>query len=317
MKYLGIDLGGTHIAVGIVDDVDGLVYKDACPTGASRSYEAIVADMIAICEKVVQDSGVDPMDIRGLGIGLPGIETPDRMSYAKNLFWKGVPLAQDMGTALDLPVYIDNDAHAAALAEVGYGSLKGCKEAVMLTLGTGVGGAVITNGHINSGYLRAGGEMGHFTFIYDGYPCTCGRKGCYEQYASASALIRDARLAAEQDDQSMLHTVHGTLDQINAKDVVDCARAGDDAARKTLDQYIDYLAQGVIGFINVLNPERIAIGGGLSQAGDIIFDDLRRICKEQAFIDLHHQTEILPATLKNDAGILGAAMIAQQGLEQE
>lgn len=314
MKYLGIDLGGTHIAVGVVDDVDGILYKDSCPTGADREYKLIMEDMVSLCKKVIADSTVDIDEIKGLGVGLPGIETPAGMSYAKNLYWDGVPLAGDLAKALDLPVYIDNDAHAAALAEVGFGSLIGCKDAIMLTLGTGVGGAMIINDKIYSGSIHAGGELGHFTFMYNGHDCSCGRKGCYEQYASASALIRMGKYAANDCPTSSLHTINGSLDNITAKNVVDAAREGDAAARGALDYYIDCLAQGVISFINIYNPEKVSIGGGLSQAGDIIFDDLKRIVKEQAFNQLHLATEVVPAMLKNDAGILGAAMVAQQGL---
>lgn len=312
MKYIGIDIGGTTIAAGIVDDNEGILCKKECVTRAHRSYDAITDDIILLCKDLINISETSKQDITAIGIGVPGLETPDGQSYAQNLFWNGVPLARDVKDALGYDVYIDNDANAAAMAELGFGSLKGCKDALMLTLGTGIGGAIIIDGDIYNGSINAGGELGHFTFVYDGIHCSCGRNGCFEQYASAKALVTFAKKAAADNKESIINDMNPSIEELSAKDVVDCVRANDETAVKVFEQYVDYLAQGIISFINIFNPEIISIGGGLSQAGDILFDKVTAICSRDAFIDLHLSTKIVPAQLKNDAGILGAAMIASK-----
>lgn len=317
MKYIGIDIGGMTIGAGIVDDKEGILYKNECITGTHRSYDEITADIILLCKNLIKGSNISKADIKAVGIGVPGLETPDGQSYAQNLFWKGVPLAKDVKDALGYDVYIDNDASAAAMAEMGFGSLRGYKNALMLTLGTGIGGAIIIDGDIYNGSINAGGELGHFTFIYGGIYCTCGRNGCFEQYASAKALVSFAQKAAAKNKNSMLNNMASTLDELSAKDIVNCVRKNDKTATKVFEQYVDFLAQGIISFINIFNPEIVSIGGGLSQAGDILFDKVTAICKRDAFIDFHLSTKIVPAQLKNDAGILGAAMIANSRCDKK
>lgn len=313
MKYIGVDLGGTHIGVGIVDMDAGILLKKECPTLAYRPYKEILNSIIELLKCVISESTVNQSEISAIGIGIPGIETPAGESHAKNLFWHGVTLREDLLNEFNLPVYIDNDAHAAALAELGFGSLMGCKNAIMLTLGTGVGGAMIVNGKIISGHNNAGGELGHVTFVHGGVPCSCGRLGCFERYASATALIRIGKEYADKYPESKLHTINNGLENIDAKCVVDCARENDKAATKAFNDYCEYLSQGIISFINMLNPQIVCIGGGLSQAGDILFDKIREICNKNYFSPLHKSTEYVPAQLKNDAGILGAAMVAKGG----
>jgi len=311
--YIGVDLGGTNIAAGLVDSDKGILYKDECLTLATRPYEEVMHSIFDLCKSVVEKSDFDISDVTSVGIGMPGIETPEGLAHCKNLFWHGVTLRKDLEELLGKKVYIDNDAHAAALGEVQFGNLKGTQDAVMLTLGTGVGGAMIVNGKIISGHNHAGGELGHVTFVHGGVQCACGRKGCFEKYAAATALIRIGKEYAEQYTDSVLYKVQGELENISAKDVVDGARENDTACTLAFDDYCEYLSDGIVSFINMLNPEKVCIGGGLANAGDFLFEKLRKKCAERYFSPLHNGTEIIPALLKNDAGILGAAMVAKQG----
>ena len=263
MVYIGVDLGGTNIAAGIVDDKKGILYKEECLTLASRSYDEVMHDIVNLCKKVIAESKIDADEVSAVGIGIPGIETPEGLAHAKNLNWHGVPLRKDLGGHLGKPIYIDNDAHAAALGELEFGGLKGASDAVMLTLGTGVGGAMIVNKKILSGYNHAGGELGHVTFVHGGVQCACGRKGCLEKYAAATALIRIGKEYAQKYPNSILHTVNKELEDITAKNVVDGARENDEACVKAFDEYCEYLSDGIVSFINMLNPQKICLGGGL------------------------------------------------------
>lgn len=311
MIFIGVDLGGTHIGAGIVDDKCGILYKEECPTLAHRPYEEVMQSIVDLCKSVIKNSGVDEEEIDSVGIGMPGIETPEGLAHCKNLFWHGVTLREDLKNALGKDIFIDNDAHAAALGEVEFGSLKGANDAIMLTLGTGVGGAIIVNKHILAGYHHAGGELGHVTFVHGGIPCACGRDGCLEKYAAATALIRIGQEYAQKHSDSILHEVKESLDDITAKDIVDGAREHDTACELAFDDYCEYLSDGIVSFINMLNPQKVCIGGGLSQAGEFLFEKVREKCRERYFSPLHIDTEIVPAMLKNDAGILGAAMVAK------
>ena len=313
MLYVGVDLGGTHIAAGIVDDEkDEILYKEECPTLAQRPYEEVMQSIVSLCNSVIDNSHVKRDEIEAIGIGMPGIETPGGLAHAKNLNWHGVTLRADLERILVRPIFIDNDAHAAALGELQFGSLKGAQDAIMLTLGTGVGGAMIVNGRILSGYNHAGGELGHVTFVHGGIQCTCGRKGCLEKYAAATALIRIGKEYAEKYPESVLHSAKASLEDITAKDVTDGAKNNDEACAAAFDDYCEYLADGIISFINMLNPQKVCLGGGLANAGEFLFEKVRKKCAQRYFSPLHNNTEIVPAMLKNDAGILGAAMVAKQ-----
>lgn len=313
MLYIGVDLGGTHIGAGIVDSEKGeILYKQECETLAHRPYAEVMQTIVDLCKSVIENSNTDFELIEAVGIGMPGIETPGGLAHAKNLNWHGVTLRADLERLLVKPIYIDNDAHAAALGELEFGSLIGCQDAVMLTLGTGVGGAMIVNRRILSGYHHAGGELGHVTFVHGGIQCSCGRKGCLEKYAAATALIRIGKEYAAKHPESVLHKVKDKLDDITAKDVTDGAKNNDEACVLAFDDYCEYLTDGIISFINMLNPQKVCLGGGLANAGDFLFQKIRKKCSQRYFSPLHNNTEIVPAVLKNDAGILGAAMVAKQ-----
>ena len=311
MYYLGVDLGGTNIAVGVVDEAGRILHKDSVPTGAGRPPQATLDDMAAICRKVVADAGITLDDIAAVGIGSPRLinVATGEVVFANNLYWHNVPLAGTIAKALGKPAFADNDANVAALAEVEAGSMKGAKNAVLLTLGTGVGGGIIIGGRIYAGTHNGGAELGHMCLVLNGEECTCGNRGCVERYTSATALIREGRKSAEaHPDGGIARKAGGNLEKINAKTVIDCAREGDAEAVRIFNEYIYALTMTIITVINIFEPEAIALGGGVSAAGDFFMEPLRKSVVDHLFYpDIPHP-EIVVAELGNDAGIIGAAM---------
>ncbi len=321
MYYLGVDLGGTNIAVGVVDENGRILHKDSVPTGAGRPPQETLDDMAAISRKVVADAGMKLDDIAAIGIGSPGLinVATGEVVFANNLYWHNVPLAGSMAKALGKPAFADNDANVAALAEVEAGSMKGAKNAVLLTLGTGVGGGIIINGRIYAGTHNGGAELGHMCLVMNGEQCTCGNKGCVERYTSATALIREGRKSAEaHPGGAIAKKVNGDFEKISAKTVIDCAREGDAEALRIFDEYIYALTMTIITVINIFEPEAIALGGGVSAAGDFFMEPLRKSVTDHLFYpDIPHP-KLVVAELGNDAGIIGAAMngkarLADQG----
>lgn len=319
MRYfIGIDIGGTNIAVGIVAEDGSMVKKLSVPTGAARGQDAMVADMIASVKAVLDLAGMSLSDISSIGVGVPGAVTPDGIVIgAVNLGWKRVPLADILSNALGLPVYLGNDADCAALGEVVAGAGSNCNSALMITMGTGIGGGFIVNGKIFSGCTGQGTEPGHFTFCYGGELCGCGKRGCFETYASATALIRQAKRAMEKDpDSKMWALVDGDIDQVNGKVPFDAAKLGDATAQAVVNQYIDYLAMGIVSLVDSFRPELIIMGGGICNQGDYLMIPLNELIRKYSYIsDEIPSPPAVRATLGNDAGIIGAAAL-QMSLER-
>lgn len=313
MYRIGIDLGGTNIAEGIVDDQGNLIHKDSMPTNMNRPAEEIVKDMANFALKILADKGISLDEVSSIGIGCPG--TPNAkdgiLLYANNLRWYNVPVREIMQQIIDKPVYLANDANCAALGEAVAGGAKDVNNAIMITLGTGVGGGIIIDKKIYDGFNNAGGELGHAVVVVDGEPCTCGRKGCLEAYASATALIRQTVDAAKKNPDSLINEmVGGDFSKIGGKTAFDAMRKGDKTGTEVVNQYINYLAQGVINYINIFQPEVLLIGGGISKEGDTLLDPIREMAKEHSYSkDESKQTKIMRAVLGNDAGIIGAAML--------
>ncbi len=314
MLYIGVDLGGTNIAVGLVDEDGKILHKDSVPTLLERGAEPIVKDMANLSLKVIKDAGYTLDDVKAVGVGVPGIADPKTgvVIFCTNLKWHMVPLRQIMQSIIDKPVFIDNDATVAGLAESVAGVSAGVANSVFLTLGTGVGGGIIINHKVYSGSHGVGSELGHMTVQCEGRRCTCGSIGCWEQYSSATALIRQGREAAQKHPESLIvKMVDGDLDKIEARTVIDAARQGDAVALEVYDQYIYYLAIGIVAIINALDPEVIALGGGVSKAGDFLLEPLRKKVAEYVFYKDLPYADIEIATLGNDAGIIGAAMLGK------
>ncbi|MBM7581526.1 glucokinase [Caldicoprobacter guelmensis] len=315
MYYIGIDLGGTNIAVGLVDEEGKIIHKDSVPTLNEREYPEIIKDMAMLSLKVVKDSGVSLKEVKAIGIGSPGTPNNEEgiLVYANNLKFRNVPMRAEMQKYIDLPVYLDNDANVAALAESVAGACKGAKHSVTITLGTGVGTGVVIDGKVYSGFNNAAAEMGHMVIVVDGEQCTCGRKGCWEAYASATALIRETKKAAVANPDSLINKlVDGDLSKINAKTPFDAARQGDKVGLHIVEEYMKYLAEGLANVVNIFQPEIIAIGGGISKEGEYLLAPLRKLVSQRVYtVEGVPQTKIVAAKLGNDAGIVGAAMLGK------
>ena len=318
MYRIGIDLGGTNIAAGIVNDHFEIICKASIPTGADRAAEEIAADMAALCHQVCEKAGISPSEIASVGIASPGIANHDDgvIEYCCNIpsFRQfAVCDAVKAGFPVD-HVFVENDANAAAWGEAIAGAAKGTSNSIMITLGTGVGGGIIIDGKVISGFNYAGAELGHMVISVDGRPCGCGRKGCWEAYSSATALIRmtEEKLAeceAEGRETSMTADVVAR-GKVSGRTAFDGMRAGDAAATEVVDTYLHYLAQGLSNIINIFQPEVLSIGGGVSGEGDSFIEallpEIRREVYGQGIVK---SPEIRIAALKNDAGIIGGAVL--------
>ena len=314
MYRIGVDLGGTNIAVGLVNEELKIVKKLSTPTGATRPGEEIVADIAALCKKVCAEYGIELKDVASIGIATPGIANHDTgvVEYANNLPFKKFPIADLLKNALgeDVTVRIENDANAAAWGEACAGAAKGTSNSIMITLGTGVGGGIIMNNKIYSGFNYAGAELGHIVIQVDGAPCSCGRKGCWEAYSSATALIRMTREKIEECRATGRASIMLDAPRVSGRTACDGMRAGDEAATEVYNTYIKYLASGIATIINIFQPEVISLGGGVSGEGQSLIDALEPIVrKEQYGGDVVALTQIRIAELGNDAGIIGAAAL--------
>ena len=308
MYRIGIDLGGTNIAVGVVDDRPRIVAEASLPTGAHRPAEQVVADMCRAVELALDKAGLTPADCASIGVGAPGTCDPERgvVICSYNLNWFDVPLCAMLTAHFGLPARLSNDANCAALAETVAGAAVGCRNMVLITLGTGVGGGIIVDGRIVSGLGGAGGEPGHSLLVLDGEPCTCGRRGCWEVYASATALIRQGREAAAAHSTSLLNR----YPELTGRDVFDAADAGDEAAQAVLERYYVYVAAGITDLVNILSPEMVLIGGGISRQGERLLRPIRRYVAANCFGgESRPQPIIQAAQLGNEAGIIGAAAL--------
>ena len=314
MFYIGIDLGGTGIKAGIVDENGTILCKESCPTGVERGYEAVIRDMARLCEETVAKSGHSMKEIQAIGIGLPGIYDPATglVPFCTNLHWHQVPVAEEMHKYLDKPIYIGNDATVAGLAESVAGVSKGASVSIFVTLGTGVGGGIVVDGKPYSGPHGVASEIGHMITVVGGEMCTCGNRGCWERYASATAIIREGRKFAEaHPDCAIAKAVNGDMDAITAKTVIDLAKAGDPDAARLFDNYVEHLCVGLVNLINLYDPEIIALGGGVSHAGQFLLDAVNAKLPDFVFYKTMPYAKIELARLGNDAGIIGAAMLGK------
>jgi glucokinase len=311
MYYAGIDLGGTFIKCGIVDETGRILAKDKIPTGRERPYTSIAADMAALVKALAARSNVK---IAAVGIGAPGtIDSQNGVIvYSNNIDWKDVPLCAEVQNALSLPVFITNDANAAALGEAFCGAGAKYSSLILVTLGTGVGGGIILDGKLFEGGHSAGAEIGHSVLRVGGERCTCGRKGCFEAYASATALIRQTKRAMEKDRDSVMWTLcGGNVDNVDGKTAFDGARAGDKSAKRVVKNYVDLLAEGITDLANIFRPDAILLGGGVCAEGDALLKPLRRKVDKLIFGGTKYAPVAIDvAGLGNDAGLCGAARLA-------
>ncbi len=316
MYYLGIDLGGMSIKAGVCDDNGNILVKDTCVTVRDEDGDRIINDMAALCLKVIADAGLKVEDIEYAGIASPGSADSEKgvIIYAATLPFLNYPIAEKLAERTGIKkIYIDNDANAAAKGEATYGAAKGYKDSLFVTIGTGVGGGIIIDGKIYSGFNFSGAELGHMVIVKDGDECPCGRKGCMESYASATGLIKiTKRIMMENKDSAMWKICEGDIEKANGKTCFDGMLEGDKAAKAVFDEYIGYLACGLINFINIFQPEVLSIGGGISKQGEVLLAPIREIVdREQYSRYSDKKTIIKAAALGNDAGIIGAASLGK------
>lgn len=312
MYRIGIDLGGTFIAAGLVDGSLRIIDKESVRTNAPRPMEAIADDMAALVRTLLARNGLRREDLAAVGVGVPGTANRENghLEDANNLGFDDEPFVSVLEERLGLPVRFGNDANAAAWGE--YRAI-GCREDsfIMMTIGTGIGGGVILNGKLWDGINGAAAEFGHMTIRYDGVPCSCGRTGCFEAYASATALIRQARGRMETDRETLLWKLcGGDVGRVEARTVFDGAAAGDTACAELLDAYTTYLAEGTANIINLFQPAFLCVGGGVSRAGEALLTPLREKTARRIYSqNAKRNTQIILARLGNDAGIIGAALL--------
>ena len=309
MYRIGIDLGGTNIAVGVVDDRHQIVAEASLPAGAHRPAEQVVADMCRAVELALDKAGLTAGDCVSIGVGAPGTCDPARgvVVCAYNLNWFDVPVCAMLTKHFALPARLSNDANCAALAETVAGGAVGCRNMILITLGTGVGGGIVADGQLLEGVGGTGAEVGHTVLVLDGEDCTCGRKGCWEAYASATALIRQGKRAAAAQPESLLA---GYGEGLTGKDVFDAAAAGDAAAQAVVDRYCVYVAAGITDLVNILGPEKVLIGGGISRQGERLLAPIRAYVAANCFGGHDRTPPVIEcARLGNEAGIIGAAAL--------
>ena len=316
MYYLGIDLGGMSIKAGVCDDNGHILFADTCVTVRDEDGDRILNDMASLCLKVISDTGLTVDDIEYAGIASPGSADSERgvIIYAATLPFLNYPIAEKLIEKTGIKkVYIDNDANAAAKGEAIYGAAKGYKDSLFITIGTGVGGGIIIDGKIYSGFNFSGAELGHIVIVKDGLDCPCGRRGCLESYASATALIRQTKdKMLECKDSALWKICDGDIEKVNGKTVFDAMLLNDEAAKQVYKEYIEYLACGITNFINIFQPEVLSIGGGISKQGEILIAPLREIVEREQYSRYSDKKTIIKvAELQNDAGIIGAASLGK------
>ena len=308
--YVGIDLGGTFIKGGIVDDLGNILYSTKLATEAEKGEEGVTQNIAKLVEILLNRTGLVASDVEGIGMGVPGmIDSQNGIVVNSNkLKWYDFHIAERVTMLTGLSVKIANDANAAALAEAKFGAAKNKRNVIMLTLGTGVGGGIIANGKLIEGNMSAGAELGHSVIVKGGEPCTCGRCGCLEAYSSATALIRETKKAMKNNPCSLMWSV-GSIDNVDGKTAFDY-KDNDASAREVVDNYIGNLATGIVNFANIFRPEVILLGGGVCAEGDKLIKPIQKILDQEIYAgNLGPRVEVLIATLGNKAGTLGAASL--------
>lgn len=315
--YVGIDLGGTNIVAGVVDGDYNIIAKASTKTNCPRPEKEIAEDMAKMAVQAVENAKLTMDDIEWIGIGTPGIANSATgiVERANNLGFINTPLVKYVKEFIgrnDTPVYIENDANAAAYGEYVAGAAKGAKNAVCITLGPGVGAGIVIDGKIYAGSNFAGAEIGHTVIEVGGAPCTCGRKGCFEAYSSATGLIRMTKESMAENPDSIMNKMAEERGKVTARTSFDCMRAGDKYAKAVVDKYIKYLAAGITNTINTFQPDILCIGGGVCNEGDPLLLPVKAIVEEEDFANKSEKrTEIVIAKLGNDAGLIGAAFLGR------
>ena len=311
---IGVDLGGTNIAAGIVElHSRKIVKKGSVKTRAPRPVGEIAEDIVSLCKDLCADTGIALSDIKWIGVATPGIVKDGVVIVASNLGWENADLAGEVSSRAGVKTYVANDANVAAYAEAVWGSGEGSSSLIAVTLGTGVGGGIVVDGKMWEGKNGFAAELGHFIIECDGRECGCGKRGCLEAYCSATALIKDTKAEMERSKDSLMWQLcDGSLDRVSGVTAFRASREGDAAARRVVDAFIDYLAIGVSNMINIFQPDVVCIGGGISGEGDNLLIPLRERVEKLSFGTDNNRTAVVIAKYKNDAGIFGSALLGRR-----
>lgn len=296
----GIDLGGTFVKYALVSETGDIVIDGKLPIGGKATKEDILNAIEASIQVTFDQAGEDGIEIAGIGIGSPGIICDGIVTGgADNLNgWENIDLGGIFSSIFNVPVLADNDANVMGLGEVAFGSAKDCTDVIFITVGTGIGGAIVADGKLYGGYKNRGAELGHVTINTKGIDCNCGGRGCLEAYASTSALIEQYAKATGKNEE-----------EVNGHYIVEKFQAGETAAVQCMEEHTDYLGHGIAGFINTFAPQKVVIGGGISEAGQFYIDMIKKSALGYAMPDCSPYTDVVGATLGNSAGCLGAASL--------
>ena len=309
MHRIGVDLGGTNIAAGIVAADGSITHKKSIPF-VQKDQQGLVDDIIGLCQDLLEMAALTLTEIESIGIGVPGIVNPPEgmILAACNLNVEKMPISHLVGQVLKVPIFLDNDANCAALGEAAFGAAKNSKYSITITLGTGIGGGIILDGKVYSGPFFTAAEM-HHVIRAEGEMCSCGRRGCWEEYAAARGLVREATRWGERLSTSLvLEMAGGDASKVTAKMVFDAADAGDSLAVYALEVYLDNLSIGLGNLVNILQPEIIVIGGGMSGKGQSLIHAIESRMPDMVY-GRDVRTKFVIAELGNDAGIVGAALL--------
>jgi glucokinase len=312
--YIGIDVGGTSAGIAVVDEHGSMLAKDSIPTGMTPPFQTIVAALAERSAQLVKIAGLDGDAIQSVGIGVPSTIDPKtgHVVFANNLNWRDLDLVSECQKYWQVPIYLENDADCAAVAESWEGPARG-RNVLVITVGTGLGGGLIMNGKIFKGGDNSGFEPGHSVLVHGGERCTCGNAGCAEAYASVTALIRQTREAMRNAPDSLLwQECGGDPAGVTGRTAFDAAKKGDQAAQKTVADYIEYLASSIANLITLFRPELVIIGGGISAEGDYLLKPLRESAGRRIYAwDILTMPPFMRARLGNDAGMIGAALLGK------
>lgn len=312
MVRIGIDVGGTNIKAGVVNDAYEVIGIAKRKTEPNREVSLILDDIANTAFDALKDAGQVIEDVTSVGVGFPGTCNDDTglVEYANNLGLTNVPVCKELEKRLNVSVYMENDANAAVYGEYLAGALQGSKNCICITLGTGIGGGILLDGKIFSGINFAGAELGHMVIEDSGTLCNCGRKGCWEMYASVTALKETTKEVMLAHPESQMWSICTDVNKVSGKTAFEAMRQGDPIAKEIVDHYVHYIGVGLINIINIFQPEYICIGGAISKEGDVLLEPLKKMIQEERYSRYSHKQSIIcTAKLGNAAGIVGAAFL--------
>lgn len=314
-KRIGIDVGGTNVKIALVDGEGKIIYSNSVPTYAQMGYEYTVNNIKQAIRDLMKETNTDAKEIEGIGFDFPG-----QVDYKTGVVklapnipgWVNVPIAQMIEEEFNIPTRIDNDVRCAALGELKFGAGKGCENFVCITVGTGIGSGLVINGQLVRGATNAAGEIGHIKLQMNGGPiCGCGDTGCLEAFASGPSIVAMAQEYLKGGKSTKFREMAGADGEITPYIVAKAAEAGDPVAKRIFEIVGTYIGMGLVSVINLLNPEKVIIGGGVAAAGDLLLDPIRKTIKERAMVVAGNSVEIVPAELGNSAGVIGASMLVE------